>query len=211
MYFDQYQTDSSAASIFVKLALVKDKMTKEFMWGYPLIGIAGEASEVIELLQKIDEAGKTTPEIKELLENEAGDMLWNISAYADARGFSLGEIASLGVDKSLADPTVHEFQTYVIRKSDLEDHGFQLMKAAAELFDHTRIGAIMEESKRILRDDKLETNPERDQRIKTAIANVLVSITMICSAMGISLDEVMENNIEKCAPLHESTVKDDLG
>ena len=204
MDFDQYQADASAASIFVKLAFVKEKTAKEFMWGYPLIGIAGEASEVIELLQKIDEAGETSPEIRQQLVGEAGDVLWNVAAYTAARGFSLGDIAKLGMDNTADHPTIHDFQSYVIRKEDMEEPGFQLMKAAVGLFDHTRIGAIMEESKRTLRDDKLEANPERDQRIKTAIANVLVTITLICSAMGITLDEAAENNIEKCRSIMAS-------
>lgn len=204
MDFDQYQADASAASIFVRLALVKDKTAHEFMWGYPLIGIAGEASEVIELLQKIDETGETTPEIRNLLVSEAGDVLWNIAAYTAARGFSLSNIAKLGMDNSTEHPSIHEFQAYVIRKADMEERGFQLMKAAVGLFDHSEIGALMEESKRILRDDKLNANQERDERIKLALANILISLTIICAAMGISLDEVADANIEKCRKIMAS-------
>jgi NTP pyrophosphatase (non-canonical NTP hydrolase) len=196
--FDQYQAEADSTAIFPPLYLAMKNVARSFSWGYPLIGIAGEASELLEALQKVSEAGEKSPELAEALIAESGDLLWYIAAYSTANGFSLNEIAKQAIDEKQAGPLdIRDFEAHVARQIDLEESGFELMRAITSLFNRNRIGAIMEESKRILRDDRLARNDERSARIKTALGKTLVTLATICNGMGISLDEVATSNIEK--------------
>jgi len=68
---------------------------------YPCLGLAGESGEVCEKIKKVmrDSDGKVSPETKELLKKELGDILWYISALADELGLDLDEIAQHNIDK----------------------------------------------------------------------------------------------------------------
>ena len=60
---------------------------------YPTLGLAGEAGEVSELVKKMirDENGRMSPERKEKLKKELGDVLWYISIIAYEAGLSLDD------------------------------------------------------------------------------------------------------------------------
>lgn len=68
---------------------------------YPTLGLAGEAGEVANIVKKIqrDAGGKITPEIREKLKDELGDVLWYLAACADELGLTLDEIAEYNVRK----------------------------------------------------------------------------------------------------------------
>jgi NTP pyrophosphatase (non-canonical NTP hydrolase) len=68
---------------------------------YPTLGLTGEAGEVAERVKKIfrDSNGEMTPEQKELLLKELGDVLWYISALAHELYTDLDEVATMNLKK----------------------------------------------------------------------------------------------------------------
>jgi NTP pyrophosphatase (non-canonical NTP hydrolase) len=68
---------------------------------YPLIGLAGETGEVAEKIKKVlrDHHGVFTPESKEAIAKELGDVLWYLAAIAGDLGFTLDDVARLNLDK----------------------------------------------------------------------------------------------------------------
>jgi NTP pyrophosphatase (non-canonical NTP hydrolase) len=68
---------------------------------YPALKLAGEAGEFAEKLGKVlrDDAGRISPERKEALLKELGDVLWYVAAAARELGSSLPEVARLNLEK----------------------------------------------------------------------------------------------------------------
>lgn len=68
---------------------------------YPALGIAGETGEVIEKVKKIlrDDKCILTPERREAIKMELGDVLWYLSALALELGLTLEEVALSNIDK----------------------------------------------------------------------------------------------------------------
>ena len=68
---------------------------------YPVIGLGGEAGEVLNKLQKLmrDKGMELTEEDRRGLALELGDVLWYVSAVASDLGFDLEEVASLNIAK----------------------------------------------------------------------------------------------------------------
>jgi len=68
---------------------------------YPVLGLAGEAGEVANIVKKIqrDFDGKLTEELRGRLKEELGDVLWYISACADELGLTLREIGECNLAK----------------------------------------------------------------------------------------------------------------
>ena len=68
---------------------------------YPTLGLTGEAGEVANIVKKIqrDHEGEITDEVRQMLTDELGDVLWYISACADELGITLEEIAKYNVGK----------------------------------------------------------------------------------------------------------------
>lgn len=198
--FGEYVRLGSKTAIYPSLMMVSGNLRNEFAWGYPLLGVAGEASEVLEVLQRIVHNGLLTEELRQDLVNEMGDLFYYVAAYSRENGFDLGEVAQLGLDEKLERPTdIRQFQSAVYRKTDMEETPFEfdMMRAGVSLFDRQRIGGLMEEAKRVIRDDKLASNPERELRIRTAIGKTLVTMTIICIGLGLNMDDVAQANVEK--------------
>lgn len=65
------------------------------------LGLTGEAGEVAEIIKKSirDKGGKLTPEDKEALKKELGDVLWYLSNLSMSIGVSLGKVAKDNIDK----------------------------------------------------------------------------------------------------------------
>lgn len=68
---------------------------------YPVLGLAGEAGEVVEKVKKIfrDDGGKVTTDKKKEIQKELGDVLWYLSQVATEFGLSFDAIAKTNLDK----------------------------------------------------------------------------------------------------------------
>ena len=76
MNFDQYQEQAGITAIYPNIGQ---------NLAYPVLGLNGEAGEVAEQAKKAirDDGGIITPERREKLKKELGDVLWYLSACAD--------------------------------------------------------------------------------------------------------------------------------
>ena len=63
---------------------------------YPALGLGGEAGEVAEKVKKAirDDGGVLTPERRDALAGELGDVLWYVAQVATEAGLDLGEVAA---------------------------------------------------------------------------------------------------------------------
>jgi NTP pyrophosphatase (non-canonical NTP hydrolase) len=68
------------------------------------LGLADESGEVAGKIKKVlrDHGGKVSPEIREALKQELGDVLWYLTQIATSLNYTLEEIAEANIRK-LAD------------------------------------------------------------------------------------------------------------
>ena len=92
MNFNEYQQEAQKTAIYPN---------KGNNYSYPVIGLTGEAGEVAEKIKKVvrDHGGIMTPEAKESVMLELGDVLWYVSALATEIGVTLEEVAMANIDK----------------------------------------------------------------------------------------------------------------
>jgi NTP pyrophosphatase (non-canonical NTP hydrolase) len=71
---------------------------------YPALGLCGEAGEAAEKVKKTirDDAGELTPERRDALAAELGDVLWYVAQLATEAGLELDEIARSNLEKLLS-------------------------------------------------------------------------------------------------------------
>ena len=71
---------------------------------YPTLGLCGEAGEVAEKIKKMvrDDAGGLSPERRDALAKELGDVLWYVAQLATEAGLDLDAIAAGNLDKLLS-------------------------------------------------------------------------------------------------------------
>ena len=69
---------------------------------YNALGITGEAGEVAEHVKKMirDDNGILTPERKEAIKKELGDVLWYLASMARRLGITLEEVAKANIEKT---------------------------------------------------------------------------------------------------------------
>ena len=89
MNFNDYQDQAS------KTAIYKHEII------YPALGLANEAGEVLGKIKKVlrDNDGDFTPEKREEIGEEIGDVLWYISTLTRDLNLSLDAIAQQNLDK----------------------------------------------------------------------------------------------------------------
>ena len=77
---------------------------REAWLAYPALGLAGEAGEVAEHAKKAirDDAGAVSPERRERMAKELGDVLWYVAQLASELGLDLDEVAQANLDKLLS-------------------------------------------------------------------------------------------------------------
>lgn len=68
---------------------------------YPVLGLAGEAGEVADLVKKAirDDEGVFTPERLQKAKLELGDVFWYLAVASHDLGFTLEEIAQANIEK----------------------------------------------------------------------------------------------------------------
>ena len=71
---------------------------------YPALGLCGEAGEAAEKVKKAirDDGGELTPERRDALAAELGDVLWYVAQLATEAGLDLDELARANLDKLLS-------------------------------------------------------------------------------------------------------------
>lgn len=71
---------------------------------YPTLGLANEAGEVAGKIKKVfrDQGGEISPETREALKAELGDVLWYLAQVSTELGLSLDDVAGYNLLK-LAD------------------------------------------------------------------------------------------------------------
>lgn len=91
MNFKEYQEKAVSTAIYPESA----KLT------YPVLGLNGEAGEVAEKVKKIirDNGGVVTPEKKEEIKKELGDVLWYLALTAYDLDLDLTEVAQENIEK----------------------------------------------------------------------------------------------------------------
>ncbi len=97
MDFKEYEKQAAATAHFT------DKQ-QEYILAYLALGVAGEAGEVAEKIKKIlrNDNGVVSPEKRDAVKSEVGDVLWYLSQLSRALGFSFDEAAETNLAK-LAD------------------------------------------------------------------------------------------------------------
>ncbi|MBI3485782.1 nucleoside triphosphate pyrophosphohydrolase family protein [Candidatus Daviesbacteria bacterium] len=95
MTFKDYQKKSRITALYPN---------KDNNFIYPTLGLTGEAGEVAEKIKKIlrDDLGVITPEKKQEIEKELGDVLWYISQLATELKLSLEDVALKNLEKLLS-------------------------------------------------------------------------------------------------------------
>jgi len=91
MTLNEYQKLSRGTAIYVT----------EYNIIYPALGLCGEAGEVAEKVKRIIRDGKRgiTPEIREEIKKELGDVLWYLANLAFDLGLNLNDIATENLNK----------------------------------------------------------------------------------------------------------------
>jgi len=104
MNFEQYQKKSKKTAQYPSLY---SSFYNEDFFGfgdkgrcsyiYPVLGLAGETGEVVELIKKA--VRSDSPVDREKLKYELGDVLWYLSQLATECGLKLNEIAEANIVK----------------------------------------------------------------------------------------------------------------
>lgn len=91
MTFNEYQLLAGTTAIY----------PREVALMYPTLGLVGEAGEVAEKVKKLlrDAKGEVTPEFKESLKKELGDVLWYLSAICTDLQLTLEDVAQANYNK----------------------------------------------------------------------------------------------------------------
>jgi NTP pyrophosphatase (non-canonical NTP hydrolase) len=68
---------------------------------YPTLGLAGETGEVAERVKKMyrDDGGVLTPQRRDALKAELGDVLWYVAALCSELGLSMKDVAEHNIRK----------------------------------------------------------------------------------------------------------------
>src|SRR5688500_20276537 len=106
MNFNEYQTKSRVTAKYPAIghAVI-----------YPTLGLVNEAGEVADKIKKVfrDKDGQITPETREALKAELGDVLWYLAQVATELELSLDEIAEYNITKLLDRQTrgiIHDYE-----------------------------------------------------------------------------------------------------
>lgn len=93
MDFKEYQEKAHGTSL--------NTLVEGNKWLYPVLGLAGEAGEVCNKIQKLfrDKEGKLTPEFIDKMKKELGDVAWYLAETCTKLNIDLNEIVQENIDK----------------------------------------------------------------------------------------------------------------
>lgn len=91
MQLNDYQEQAVSTAIY----------PRDYAIVYPALGLAGEAGEVAEKVKKMirDDKGVLSPERRDAIVLELGDVIWYIGSLANDLGVTLEEVAQRNLDK----------------------------------------------------------------------------------------------------------------
>ena len=92
MRLNDYQKSALSTAIYPN---------KKSNFTYPALGLVGEAGEVADKLKKVirDNGGTLTPEVREAVAKELGDVMWYLAVLSYEMGYDLSDIANMNLDK----------------------------------------------------------------------------------------------------------------
>ncbi|MDD4358233.1 MAG: nucleoside triphosphate pyrophosphohydrolase family protein [Candidatus Pacebacteria bacterium] len=92
MTFNEYQEKSRQTAVYPNI-------NNNFI--YPTLGLVGEAGEVAEKIKKVlrDNNGVVSPEKKEEIKKELGDVLWYIANLSKELGIEFDDVAEGNIEK----------------------------------------------------------------------------------------------------------------
>ncbi len=92
MDFDKYQKLAKKTAVYPNIGA---------NYIYPTLGLAGEAGEVAEKIKKVirDDNGEITPEKRNEIEKELGDILWYIAQLSTELKLNLSHVAEKNLEK----------------------------------------------------------------------------------------------------------------
>ena len=96
MDMDEYQTQARKTAIYPVICLRAEHLAcTSIPWLYPVMGLSGEAGEILEKCKKLVRDSKGTMTMHDVvsLKKELGDALWYLSQIAWELGFNLNSIA----------------------------------------------------------------------------------------------------------------------
>lgn len=92
MTFTEYQLKSRGTAIYPEAG-------RNIV--YPVLGLVGEAGEIANKVKKIqrDDHGELSPERREALKDELGDVLWYLAQVATELNLNLDDLANENLSK----------------------------------------------------------------------------------------------------------------
>jgi hypothetical protein len=156
---------------------------------YPALGLSGEASEFIGVLQfilKADESEQITPKFMEMFKKEAGDVLWYITNLAEE--FDLNPYYYFRDDL-----TFSIFQSYFVNEN-IDSTDLSLLVTQRVFYLIIAVGKVSEMIKKLMRDGKESFS---ELNFLHNLLFIAVSIAVICAALGVDLGDVATLNVNK--------------
>jgi NTP pyrophosphatase (non-canonical NTP hydrolase) len=101
MTLDEYQEATEETANYPTMYVKEGEDFIPVPWIYPALGLGGEAGEVLEKLKKLlrDSNGKVTPDIRNAVACELGDVLWYVARIARHFSLALSTVAQINVFK----------------------------------------------------------------------------------------------------------------
>ena len=161
---------------------------------YPVIGLAGEVSEVLLKLMTTNEAHGVTDELITELIPELGDVLWYVNATANELGVTLNDVLAGGCKD------VHGVDIGWCLLQHLEDTPLDLgLITKLAVWMSIRAGEIANSAKKVTRDMAGEGTSVFKEDALCQLMQLFNHMALLCSILGVSWDTVSRYNLEKLA------------
>lgn len=156
---------------------------------YPALGLGGESGEFAEKINDIVGCIEIPLDIKNDIIKELGDCLWYLSNLAFDINFTLEEIACLNLECNTDGLTFSSYQAMAsmnskyYAKSSLKYMGF--------------VGRVLEDVKKMLRDDGEKLTEKRRLNIAQNLSMCMLCISNLAEMLDFNFEDVALFNLEK--------------